>query len=388
MERRAAGKRRRRGVAILAAVAVLGTAGWAAGAEQPVTAPPPGSSAWRADTADGRHPPSPGAEPADVATYFAGLRDAGARLARRHPLVAGNLDGAPPRLRYRANRLALRAERARQHARAKDTGRTPAERARARARAAHYGRLGTAGRQILAFDPRGRGQVAEVLGDLGTADRVAVLVPGADTDLARLEGKGADRYGRPLGAAEALRAEMRHAAPRVRTAVVAWVGYTAPSGLGPDAATGRLAEAGAPRLKRFLRGLAAAGAPADAVFCHSYGSVVCGLAAHGTDAFRDLVVYGSPGVRADSAGELGSARVWAARSGGDWIGRVPHVDIGGLGHGADPADRGFGARVVDTSGAEGHAGYLVPGTASLRNFASIALGRYADVTCESGCRRG
>ncbi len=368
---------------------MLGTAGWAAGAEeQPVTAPPPGSAAWRADTADGKHPPSPGAEPADVAAYFARLRDGGARLVHRHPLVAGNLDGAPPRLRYRANRMALRAERARQHARAKENDRAPTERTKARERAAHYGRLGTAGRQILAFDPRGRGQVAEVLGDLGRADRVAVLVPGADTDLARLEGHGADRYARPLGAAEALRAEMRRAAPGVRTAVVAWVGYTTPSGLGPDAATGRLAEAGAPRLTRFLDGLAAAGAPADAVFCHSYGSVVCGLAAHGTDAFRDLVVYGSPGVRADTAGELGSARLWVARSRGDWIGRVPHVDVGGLGHGADPTDRGFGARVVDTSGAEGHAGYLVPGTASLRNFASIALGRYTDVTCESGCRHG
>jgi hypothetical protein len=148
------------------------------------------------------------------------------------------------------------------------------------------------------------------------------------------------------------------------------------------AATGRLAEAGAPRLARFLSGLAAAGAPAPAVFCHSYGSVLCGLAVPRLDRgdLADLVVFASPGMRRDSVADLRTtARVWAARDASDWIGDIPNVELLGMGHGADPTAPGFGARHVSAARAEGHTGYLAPGTDSLRSFAAIALGHYADV---------
>lgn len=378
--------------AVLVGAAVAGTTGWAVGSEQAaVTGPVPGTDDWRADHALGRPLPDPvTAGPARIAAFFHGLdRGQRARLARRHPLVVGNLDGAPVGLRYAANHRALRTEAARERRRARDRDSAPDARRQARAEAARYTRLLSPGRHILAFDPRGRGQVAEVYGDLRTARRTAVVVPGTDVDLGNFDEGGRNTYGRPGGMATGLRAGMRAEAPGTRTAVVAWVGYTTPVGLGPDAATTRLADAGAPRLQRFLRGLARTGAPAPAVLCHSYGSVVCGAAARELtrrDA-RDLVAFGSPGMHADSVAGLHTpARVWSARAPKDWIRRVPNVDVLGLGHGRAPTDPGFGARVVTAARADGHTGYLAPGTDSRANFSAIALGDYGAVHCAAASR--
>lgn len=340
---------------VFAVSAVAGTAGWASGnAQRPVTGPPPGAAAWSADRSLGRALPDPArAEPERVAAFFAGLTPAERRLlVARHPLIVGNLDGVPVALRYEANARAVRG--------------TP------------YERLARDGRRVLAFDPRGRGQVAEVYGDLATARRVAVVVPGSDTDAGNFDrpGKG---HRVVAGMAKALRdATVRNTGPAAGrnggTAVIAWTGYTTPVGVGIDAATGGLAEAGAPRLARFTRGLTAVGAPRPSLFCHSYGSVVCGLAAADAHA-SDIVVFGAPGMRADSVADLDTdARVWAARNADDWIARVPNVELLGLGHGEDPVSGGFGARRVPAREAAGHDGYFAPGTDSLRAFAAIARG--------------
>ncbi|WUS96847.1 alpha/beta hydrolase family protein [Streptomyces sp. NBC_00708] len=333
----------------LATTVVSGTAGWVTGnAQQAVTGPPPGTASWRADHVLGRELPDPERDsPAEVARFFAGLTDAEQQaLAVRHPLVVGNLDGAPAELRYRANALALKASHDPRYAHlAEDPD-----------------------RRILAFDPRGRGQVAEVFGDLATARRVSVIVPGSDIDAGTFD-RTTDVYGTPAGMAKSL-----YAGTGPGTAVIAWAGYTTPVGLGLDAARGTLAEAGSVRLTRFTDGLAAAGTPVTTVFCHSYGSVVCGLAAPRLHA-ADLVVLGSPGMRADNVAALRTgARVWAAKDPGDWIGKVPHVEFAGLGHGADPASPGFGARRVPADDADGHTGYFAPGTESLRAFTAIAQG--------------
>ncbi|MDI3389715.1 alpha/beta hydrolase [Streptomyces sp. B-S-A8] len=358
--------------AALTAAVVAGSAGWAAGSEQQaVTGPVPGVSSWRAERGLGRPLPDPAtASPTRIARFFAGLTERQRQtLAERHALVVGNLDGAPPELRYAANSRALREERAKQLARAADPQLPGQDRAAARARAERYAELRAPGRQILAFDPRGRGQVAEVYGDLAAAGHVSVIVPGSDIDLDTFD-RTKDRLGTPAGMAQSL-----HAATGHRTAVIAWAGYTTPVGLGPDAATGRLAEAGAPRLARLAQGVVAAGGPRPVLFCHSYGSVVCGLAAPETPA-SDVVVAGSPGMRVDRAADLGTrARIWAAKDPGDWIDNVPHVQLLGLGHGADPADPAFGARRVPAADADGHTGYFAPGTDSLHAFAEIALGK-------------
>lgn len=355
---------------LLGWVVVTSVGGWVAGNRQvPVTGPAPGAEAWRADRVLGRRLPDPAtASPERVAAFFAGLTPAQRRLlAARHPLTVGNLDGVPPALRYRANALAYRA---------------------------HTGRALPPGRRLLAFDPRGRGQFAEVYGDLAHARHLAVLVPGSDVDLGRHDTAAAMARNLYLRMRrDAARAatgntgrapEARQADRGAEVAVVLWVGYTTPVGVSLDAATDRLAAAGAPRLRRFLAGLAATGAPAPAVFCHSYGSVVCGLAApHPARAHAaDLVLFASPGARAATAAALHTkARVWAARSPSDWISAVPNVRVLNLGHGTDPTDPAFGARVVAARRAEGHAGYLAPGTDSLANFSAIARHDHTAVRC-------
>ncbi|MFF2625867.1 alpha/beta hydrolase [Kitasatospora griseola] len=351
-----------------------------------ITTPPAGSAAWVADGTFGRALPDPAtADPAAVAAFFASLTKADLdRLILEYPLVVGNLDGAPPAVRYRANREAVAAERDRARQRAEDRTLDPATRALAVSRANDSEALLAPGRQILAFDPRGRGLVTEVYGDLASAQRVAVLVPGSDADLGHFD-QAVEPLRSPAGMGRALYAEERAQAPGTRTAVVAWTGYVTPQGLGPDAATSRLAEAAAPRLERLLAGLRQTSRPEapPALLCHSYGSVVCGAAApsvHGAQP-TDLVAFGSPGMGVESAAELGTGvQVWAARNPGDWIGNVPYLEVGGLGHGADPTTQAFGATAVSSSGASGHNGYLTEGTASRHNFAAIALGHYSDVS--------
>ncbi|MGY1804092.1 alpha/beta hydrolase [Blastococcus sp. SYSU D00922] len=221
--------------------------------------------------------------------------------------------------------------------------------------------------RVLGCDPAGRGLAVVAIGDPATAAHVAVLVPGADIDLARIASRS-DPGRRPLGWAAALAD-----AAGEDVAVVVWVGYVTPEGLSLDAATGRLARAGAAALVRFLDDLPRAGHLT--VIGHSYGAVVVALAAGELPA-DDLVLLGSPGARASSVAELGtSARVWAARTAGDWIGRVPSVRIGDLGHGTDPTSPSFGARALPVGGTAGHDGYFRPGSAAVAGLADVVLGR-------------
>ncbi|MDH6574885.1 alpha/beta hydrolase [Kitasatospora sp. MAP5-34] len=380
-------------IGAFAASAVLVDAGSAAAQaaaaneQVAITTPPAGSAAWVGDHSLGRALPDPAtADARTVAAFFASLTpEQTTRLIAEYPLVVGNLDGAPVALRYQANRLAIAAESDRSRARANDPKLDADTRALALSRANDTNALLDKGRQILAFDPRGRGLVSEVYGDLGSAQRVAVLVPGSDADLARFD-RSVDPLRSPAGMARALVAEEHRQAPGSHTAVIAWTGYVTPSGLGPDAATSRLADAAAPRLERLLDGLAVTSSPDSppALFCHSYGSVVCGVAApkiHDGAATTDMVVFGSPGMGVQDAAELGNGvQVWATRNPTDWIANVPYLEVGGLGHGADPTGADFGAQQVSSAGAAGHTGYLAANTASLHNFGSIALGDYQNVS--------
>src|SRR5579859_1025656 len=63
---------------------------------------------------------------------------------------------------------------------------------------------GLRSRQVLFFNPNGAGVAAMVIGDLATARRVAIVVPGSDTNLATFFYRGPES---PGGAAEALAAE-------------------------------------------------------------------------------------------------------------------------------------------------------------------------------------
>ncbi|MGX9226893.1 alpha/beta hydrolase [Streptomyces albus] len=408
-------------LALAVVFVLLATTGWTAVRKHHADAGPRASAllAWEKGSLAGRPLPDPDAPAGRIARYFASLDTAQQRtLARRYPLVVGNLAGAPLPLRYRANHTALRTALRVERARTTDERLTDEGRHEATRRMHRFASMLRPGRQILSFDPTGRGHAAEVFGDLEHARRVSVVVPGVDTELLTFE-KSARRYAAPVGMADALQKEQEAAAPRVRTATIAWADYTAPVGLGVDAASGELAQEGAARLDRLVRSLpatlratahatgstdrsatdrsttarntaarSAAGrtaAPKVSLFCHSYGSVVCGLAAGRLpSSVTDIAVAGSPGMRADNAAGLRTrAHVWAMRDRDDWIADVPHMDVGGLGHGADPVADGFGARHLSAAGAEGHTGYFVPHTRSLANFAAVGTGSYQDVTCDS-----
>ncbi len=281
----------------------------------------------------------PGAVPAPVPAPAAPLRAASpAALAAR----------------YAATRAAIVA-----------AGRTAAEHGHSwRARTLRD--LADPARRFLAFDGRDGGLAAEVVGDLATARRIAVLVPGGDTHL--------DKYGLLRGGALRLRQALGD-----DSAVIAWLGYRTPNTVSLAALTTGRADEGAPALRAFVRELTALKPAARAsLVCHSYGSVVCGRAAPGL-AVADIVLVGSPGVAADDVAALRTpATVWAGRGSGDWIAFVPHTRLRlprvTLGFGADPVAPPFGARVF-AAGDGGHSDYFKAGSPALANIARIVSGR-------------
>ncbi len=362
---------------------MLATTGWTAvhqhrGVASPVEA---ARTAWSRGHIAGHKLPDPAAPPAALSRFLTSLTpQQRVRLATRYPLAVGNMNGAPVALRYRANHYALDTARKQEKRRMHDPRLSLDGQRDAGRRMHRYESLLLPGRQVLAFDPMGSGRIAEVLGNLSTAQHVSVVVPGVDTDLLTFQ-RTERRYTAPLGMATALYQAEQSASPQTRTAVIAWADYTAPSGIGVDAATARRAEDGAIRLNALLTALP--GHSPVALYCHSYGSVLCGVAARSLPGrVTDIAVAASPGMRASSAAQLGTdARIWAMRDSDDWIQDVPNLEFGGLGHGADPVSHSFGARVLSAHGAKGHAGYFEPGTDSLSNFADIGIGAYSAVRC-------
>lgn len=228
---------------------------------------------------------------------------------------------------------------------------------------------------FLAFNSAGQGEAVQVIGDLATARRVVIMVPGSDTSLATWASRGAAS---PYGGARALANETARLDPHAHLAIIAWLGYRTPSLLSPAVLTSGNAGQGAQALRPLVTSLARDGDQV-ALLCHSYGSVVCGLAARHLPV-TDIAVYGSPGMDASSVRSLDTtARVWAGRDSADWIRDVPHIRLLGLGFGADPMSPSFGARLF-SCGRSGHSGYLSPGGAALRNLSYIALGQSGQVT--------
>ncbi|HEY3258790.1 MAG TPA: alpha/beta hydrolase [Pseudonocardiaceae bacterium] len=233
----------------------------------------------------------------------------------------------------------------------------------------------SAGRRFLAFNQHGDGTVVEVVGDLDTADRIALLVPGVDSTLRDFD-RGLGGVARRALAvqARAIYGAARAADPGGRVAVVAWLGYDPPAGLSLDALRERPARQGALKLAQFLARVAARHPAARiTVVGHSYGGVVVGLAARSAPPqVTDLVALGAPGMGADRAADLHTgARIWSALAADDWIRHVPQIRLLDLGHGKRPAAASLGAFPLPTEGVAGHDGYLAPGSATLAALAEV-----------------
>lgn len=237
-----------------------------------------------------------------------------------------------------------------------------------------YGQMAS-GRRFLAFDRTGDGRAVEVVGDLATARRIVIVVPGNDTTLPDFDrGLGGVARRAPAVQARAVYNAVGLAGA-TEVAVVAWLGYDPPEGIGVAAAREERARAGAAELQRFVATLPPGATVA--VVGHSYGTAVVGLAASGFGpAVTDLVAIASPGMGVSSAAELRTrARVWAATSDRDWIRRVPNVKLAGFGHGADPTDPAFGARVLPSGNVSNHDSYLIPGSDTLTALVPVILDR-------------
>lgn len=241
--------------------------------------------------------------------------------------------------------------------------------------ALHYGIQEIDGRCILAVDPPGKPRIVEALGEVATADHIAIIVPG--------NGHHQENYfadGGPVGpraSGKLVLATMQAMAPEERAAVVVWVGYHTPSGMAA-AFSNRRAREGASDLARLTHYL-----PRSAhltLIGHSYGSTVCGLALARSRA-DDCVALGSPGLGVWRRADLGTGtRLWAGQATTDWIRLFPRAKLGRLGLGRSPLHRELQATRFETGGIGGHCSYYTENSESVRNIARIALGRYDAVT--------
>ncbi|KRC31761.1 hypothetical protein ASE15_17995 [Oerskovia sp. Root22] len=238
-----------------------------------------------------------------------------------------------------------------------------------------YGLQEFGDRTILACDPPGGARIVEALGDVATADHIAVIVPGNGHHLGNyLTDDGPDS---PRARGELLLRTMRALDPDARVAVVVWVGYHTPSDLAA-AVSNVPAQEGAPELARLTHHLPRAAHLT--LVGHSYGSTVCGLAL-ATARVDDCVALGSPGMGVWHRDELGTGvRLWAAQAETDWIRHFPHARLGPLGLGRPPLHPALGATRFATGDVTGHSGYFLEDSESLLNIARIALGHVSGVT--------
>ncbi len=278
----------------------------------------------------------------DMATFFAGLAPGqalGVALARAAQV--GARAGVPFELRFAANRQLVRQALA------------EAVRVGDKAAATRYTRLLDPDRQLLLFDPRDLGKIAEVKGDLSTAEHVAVFVPGTGNNLANYLGRAEGTLQTIHGAAAGLSA---------RTATILWMGSPLPQSLG--AAFDLQADRGAPELRDFVDNLRLAPGVHTTLIGHSYGSVVTGHAVKAGLHPDNLIAVASPGWGVDSADELKApaTKLFAMRHQGDIIKIVPTAEdtLGILvplpdsvaGHGEDPVYMSGVERL--SSGSEAH----------------------------------
>lgn len=267
-------------------------------------------------------PPKNGT-PGDNAGWWASLSDEERRsLIDQDPGALGNLDGLPAAVRDEANRArldderaALEAERDRLQADLDDNWFggtfTNADAAldHVNAKLASLDKIEVTvnkpgERQLLLLDLSGeRAEAAVAVGNVDTADHVAVFTPGLGSTVdGDLEGYD-DNMDR-------LRQQAQHASQRYgdggSVAAVTWIGYQAPQpgfeGFTPFDSDSVLRDDSARRggadLAEFYQGIDASRAtdPHLTALGHSYGSITTGFALQEQTGVDDAVVFGSPGI--------------------------------------------------------------------------------------------
>lgn len=305
--------------------------------------------------------PPPAGRPEDVAAWWAALPLA-AQLAaiRADPAGLGDRDGLPAWARDRANRLVLSAA-------LKDKERDPYARFTARVVARRIAAEEATGQQVqLQLLDLAGDRVALGLGDIDTADAVALVVPG-------IFNTPGDDLGRLLRDARGVAEAARAAAPGLAVASVVWLGYDTP-GSAPQivgrarARDGGAALAGSLAGLRAARGALAGNVARTTVLAHSYGTVVADEAADepGRLAADALVLLGSPGVEDDARG-MEAPEVYDAASPADLV-----AGLGWFGRPTGYPLVGSAALPVDPD--SGHSEYLDAGRPTLAAIGEVVAG--------------
>ena len=342
--------------------------------------------------------PPAGTSPQQVSRWWNGLTSVQRQeLIHTHPHAIGNLDGIPAQARDTANRLRLPEERAALVAHATRlqatamTGDLSAAvqlgqvRDKLRALDAIEDTLARGDRQLLLLDTSGRRVKAAVaIGNVDTADHVAVLTPGFT---ATVEGSlpGYDDKMRLLRTQA--QDEARRWGDGGSVATVTWIGYDAPQ-WGEIAHPGRSvtseaqARGGGAVLGGFLDGIDAARPHDDphlTAIGHSYGSTTTGHAGQHADAIDDMIFYGSPGIGTCDVRDLqvaeGHSYVIEARD-------DPVADLGRFGDDPNQLDGltdlySGAARSPDgreLTEVTGHSNYLAPDSTSQYNMSVVVAG--------------
>jgi pimeloyl-ACP methyl ester carboxylesterase len=246
---------------------------------------------------------------------------------------------------------------------------------------------------LLSFDPA-NDHFAEVFGDLATATKVGVVVPGSGQNLENyFGGSGFQRKVQNLESAASF--------IDPRTASIFWEGYDTPTidprHLDLSAADYHHSVPAGHALDQFARGIQALRDYHVTVIGHSYGSLVEARAVVAGMRVDNFVAIGSPGLGFDGQPERdefysNSSRLWAARTPNDpyagtsW---TSHIGIGPYGVGNffafNPYDPANGFTQFRTNGpgaphVSGHDSYLTFRSESLDNLADIVTGHYDEVT--------
>ncbi|WP_308104459.1 alpha/beta hydrolase [Actinocorallia sp. API 0066] len=217
------------------------------------------------------------------------------------------------------------------------------------------------------------GRLILSIGDPDSADNVAVYVPGTTAQIDSIRGD-LDR------AANLWRRSVKYGSGSVATIV--WLGYDAPDTILKDAPVDKYAEAGAPKLLRFIDGLPAGSSKHVTAIGHSYGSVVIGEAAiRGDLKVDEVIAVGSPGMHVGEAKDLDvkPENVWVMAATGDPVPQIGRFTHGGAAiNGVSvvpqvPSDEGFGANILATD-TRGHSAYWAEESQSLDNQAKVIMG--------------
>ena len=359
--------------------------------------------------------PPEGGTPGDNAGWWASLsEDERQALIDRDPGALGNLDGLPAAVRDEANRsrvdderTALEAERDRLQADLDDNvfggtfSNADAALEHVNAKLASLDRieqtLALGDRQLLLLDLTGeRAEAAVAVGDVDTADHVAVFTPGLDSTVnGRLEGYD-DNMERLRQQAET---ESRRYGDGGSVAAVTWIGYQAPQpgleGYNPfdsdSVVQDDSARAGGADLAEFYRGIDASRSsdPHLTALGHSYGSTTTGFALQEDTGVDDAVVFGSPG--------LGTSHIEDIRVPEGHTYRVearndPVADFGAFGIDPSHVDGVTGLSAREESLPDGrrlaesteHSDYLTEDSASQYNMSVVVAGQHDRVVTDDG----